>query len=182
MVFLIHNSLFAIRYSLLNMSVSPQYCLQCGTLLGEREDGGLPRPACPNCDYVFYDNPAPVVAALVEHEGNVILARNKGWPETWYGLVTGFLERDETAETGVLRELKEELGLDGEIVSLIGVYSFFRMNQLIVAYHVRAEGTITLGDELAGYKRVPPDKLRPWPMGTGQAVSDWLAARASSCE
>ena len=51
------------------------------------------------------------------------------------------------------------------------------MNQVIVAYHVCAEGTITLGEELADYKRVPPEKLRPWPMGTGQAVSDWLAAR-----
>ena len=162
------------------MSVTPTYCLRCATPLVEREDSGLKRAACPKCDYVFYDNPAPVVAALVEHEGDVILARNKGWPETWYGLVTGFLERGETAEAGVLREVKEELDLDGEIVSLIGVYSFFRMNQVIVAYHVRAKGTIMLGDELADYKRVPPEKLRQWPTGTGQAVSDWLAARHDS--
>lgn len=159
------------------MKGDPKYCLLCGTPLGEREDGGFLRPACPNCDYVFYDNPAPVVAAVVEHAGDVILARNKEWPETWYGLITGFLERGETAEVGVLREVKEELDLDGEIVSLIGVYSFFRMNQVIVAYHVRAEGIITLGDELAEYKRVAPDALRPWPEGTGEAVRDWLAAR-----
>ncbi len=162
------------------MSVTPSYCLQCATPLVEREDSGHKRVACPKCDFVFYDNPAPVVAALVEHEGDVILARNKGWPETWYGLVTGFLERGETAEEGVLRELKEELDLDGEVVALIGVYSFFRMNEVIVAYHVRAEGTITLGEELADYKRVAPEKLRPWPTGTGQAVSDWLAARHHS--
>lgn len=159
------------------MSGPPTYCLRCATPLVEREDGGLPRPACPTCDYVFYDNPTPVVAALIEHEGDVILARNKGWPEAWYGLVAGYLERDETPEEGMLREVKEELDLDGEIVALIGVYSFFRMNQVIIAYHVRAEGVITLGDELADYKRVPSEKLRPWPQGTGQAVSDWLAAR-----
>ena len=35
-------------------------------------------------------------------------------------------------------------------------------------------------NELADYKRVPPEKLRPWPMGTGQAVTDWLAARHDS--
>ncbi len=138
------------------------------------------RPACPNCTYVYYDNPTPVVAALVGHEGDVILARNKGWPETWYGLVTGSLERGETPEDGVLRELKEELDLVGEIVSMIGVYSFFRMNQVIVAYHVRATGRITLGEELADYKRVPPDKLRPWPEGTGVAVREWLASRTPS--
>ena len=156
---------------------APTFCPQCATPLAAREDGGRPRPACPACAYVFYDNPAPVVAALVEHEGEVILARNKAWPDTWFGLVTGFLERGETAEAGLLREVEEELGLHAEIVSFIGVYPFFEMNQLILAYHVRAEGEIVLGEELAAFKRVPPEKLRPWPLGTGQAVRDWLASR-----
>jgi len=156
-----------------------KYCPRCAQPLTRREDGGRLRPACPDraCGYVHYDNPAPIVAALVEHEGDVILARNKGWPESWYGLVAGYLERDETPEEAVLREIEEELALTGEIVSFIGMYSFFEMNQLILAYHVRAEGTLVVGDELAGIKRVPPDKLRPWPRGTGHAVRDWLAAR-----
>ena len=62
-------------------------------------------------------------------------------------------------------------------LSFIGLYPFFEMNQLIVAYHVQATGTITLGDELDGMKRIPPGKLRPWPMGTGRAVADWLERR-----
>ncbi|MBM4396032.1 MAG: NUDIX hydrolase, partial [Deltaproteobacteria bacterium] len=78
---------------------------------------------------------------------------------------------------GVLREVREELGIDGEVVSLIGVYPFEMRNELIVAYHVRATGTVTLGPEIASARRIPPDKLRPWPMGTGRAVADWLARR-----
>src|SRR5437868_1938115 len=54
---------------------------------------------------------------------------------------------------------------------------FLEMNQMILAYHVRGHGEIIVGDEIAGVKAVPPDKLRPWPLGTGQAVRDWLAAR-----
>ncbi len=156
------------------------YCPRCAAALTDREDGGRMRRACPACGFVFYDNPVPVVGAVVEHEGDVILARNKGWPETWYGLVTGFLERGETPEDGVLREIREELGLSGCIVGMIGVYPFFRMNQLIIVYHVRAEGTLCPGEELAGIKRVPPDRLRPWPEGTGAAVRDWLARRTPS--
>ncbi|NBC16844.1 MAG: NUDIX domain-containing protein [Bacteroidetes bacterium] len=156
------------------MTPPPTYCPQCGTPLETQHDGERERPTCPSCGFVYYDNPDPVVAALVEHEGDVLLARNKGWPETWYGLVSGFLERGETPEAATLRELKEELGLDGEIVAMIGVYAFAEMHQLIVAYHVRATGTVRLGDELADYKRVPPDRLKPWPMGTGHAVRDWL--------
>lgn len=145
-----------------------------------REIGGRERRACPDpaCGYVFWQNPAPVVAGLVEHGPDVILIQNLEWPEDWWGLVTGFLESGETPEEGMLRELEEELGLKGEIQSLIGAYSFFRANQVIIAYHVAAHGEIVVGEELRAYKRVPTEKLRPWPGATGQAVADWLAARA----
>lgn len=154
-----------------------RHCLRCGAELVERETEERPRRVCPaeGCGFVFYDNPTPVVAAIVEHEGEVILVRQRGWPESWYGLVTGFLERGETPEAGVLRELDEELGLAGEVASLVGVYAFEQKNELIVAYHVRAHGEVRLGDELEAYKRVPIAKLRPWPFGTGHAVRDWLA-------
>lgn len=156
-----------------------QFCPKCAKPLVDRSEEGRTRRACESgeCGFVHYDNPTPVVAAIVEHEGDVILVRNKGWPETWFGLVTGFLEWGETPEAGVLRELKEELGLDGQIVRFVGHYSFDQMNQLIIAYHVKASGEIVVGEELAGFKRVSPEKLRPWPFGTGQAVADWLARR-----
>jgi ADP-ribose pyrophosphatase YjhB (NUDIX family) len=156
------------------------YCPRCARTLVEREESGLVRRACPEntCGFIFYDNPIPVVAALVEYDGAVVLVRSHGWPADWYGLVTGFLERGEAADAGALREVKEELGLDGRIVRLIGVYPFERMNQIIIAYHVAATGTLALGDELAGHKLVPPDRLRPWRSGTGDAVADWLASRS----
>jgi NADH pyrophosphatase NudC (nudix superfamily) len=88
------------------------------------EDG---RAGCA-CGYVHWDNPVPVVAAIVEHEGAVILARNKEWPEKMYGLVTGFLEKDEAPEEGVKREVKEELGLDASAAYFVGLYPFARRN------------------------------------------------------
>jgi NADH pyrophosphatase NudC (nudix superfamily) len=157
-----------------------KFCPTCRSELTAFEEDGRTRLACSSddCDFIFYDNPVPVVAALIEHGETVLLVRNKGWPEKWYGLVTGFLERGESPEHGVLREVKEELGLKGEVLSFIGAYGFPEMNQLILAYHVRAHGDIVLGEELASVKAVPPDKLRPWPLGTGHAVRDWLAARS----
>jgi NAD+ diphosphatase len=158
-----------------------KFCPRCARPLGRREDGGRTRSACPepDCGFVFYDNPLPVVAALVEHQGQVLLIRNRGWPEKWFGLVAGFLERSETPEEGVLRELKEELGLDAVVVRLIGVYAFPKRNEVILAYHLRATGTVALGGEIAEMRRVAPERLRAWPFGTGQAVADWLAARGA---
>lgn len=126
---------------------------------------------------MHWNNPVPVVAAIIEHEGRVLLARNQLWPLKFFGLVTGFLEKDETPEVGVLREVEEEVGLKGRIVGFVGHYGFPQMNQLIIAFHVQAEGPITLNEELAEYKLLPPDQVRPWPTGTGYAMRDWLAAR-----
>jgi len=157
----------------------PKFCPQCRSELRVRAMGGRDRLSCPDgsCRYVFWDNPTPVVAAIVERDGEVVLVRNHGWPAKFFGLVAGFLERDESPEEGVLREVREETGLEAHSPSLIGVYAFREMHQVILAFHVNAEGQIALGEELAGYKSIPISKLRPWPMGTGFAVKDWLEAR-----
>lgn len=158
-----------------------KYCPLCGKGLVSRETDGRQRIACPSeeCSYVFWDNPAPVVAAIVELDHSVVLVRNRLWPEKMFGLVTGFLERGETPETAVIREVREELGLDGTIAGFIGYYSFFEMNQLILAFHVIAQGTPVIGEELAEVRYVSPDRLKPWPFGTGHAVRDWLEKRTA---
>ncbi|MBI4984060.1 MAG: NUDIX domain-containing protein [Rhodocyclales bacterium] len=153
------------------------YCPLCGKALVRADIGGLPRQACPDgaCGFVHWDNPFPVVAALVEWQGMIVLARNQAWPEGTFGLVTGFLERDEEPDAAVAREVKEEINLDSTAVTLIGVYPFLRKNEVILAYHVRAAGEIALNEELAEYRLIAPAKLRPWDSGTGHAVRDWLA-------
>ena len=161
------------------MSRPFKFCPRCAQPLENVAEGALTRQRCPDkaCGFVHWNNPVPVVAAIIEHEGQVLLARNKLWPAKFFGLVTGFLEKDETPEVGVLREVAEETGLEGRIEGFVGHYGFAQMNQLIIAFHVSAAGPITLNEELAEYKRLPPEKVRPWPSGTGHAMRDWLAAR-----
>jgi NADH pyrophosphatase NudC (nudix superfamily) len=160
----------------------PRHCPLCCAPLGRREIGGRPRAVCESnqCGFVFWDNPVPVVAALVEREGMIVLARNHAWPEKTFGLVTGFLERDESPEQAVAREVKEELDLDVLRAELIGNYPFPRRNEVILAYHVVARGEIRLNEELAEFRLVPPEKLRAWDFGTGLAVADWLRRRSAS--
>ena len=142
--------------------------------------GGLPRQTCPapTCGFVWWDNPVPVVAALVEYRGNLVLARNHAWAAGAFGLITGFLERDEDPANAVRREVMEELDLEASAASLIGIYPFPRNNEILMAYHVIADGVIRLNEELAEYRLIPPGKLRAWDYGTGFAVRDWLAARS----
>jgi NAD+ diphosphatase len=156
-----------------------QFCPHCARPLTDAEHGGRLRRACADaaCGFIHWDNPVPVVAAVVEHEGRIILARNVAWPASFYALITGFLEKGESPEVGVQREVEEELGLQPQGANYIGVYEFIRNNQLIVAYHVPATGTVRLNEELADWKHVAFGDLRYWPGGTGLAVRDWLRGR-----
>src|SRR6266705_2577389 len=102
-----------------------RYCPACGLPLDTFVLAGRPRQACPDpaCGWVHWDNPLPVVAALIQCEdrdGAVLLARNHAWVEGKFGLVTGFLERDESPEEAVVREVREETALECRRVSLIG--------------------------------------------------------------
>jgi len=160
-----------------------QFCPRCAQPLNDREQGGFVRRVCSDsCGYIYWDNPTPVVAAVVEHEGELILAHNKLWPVKFYALITGFLEKNEVPHEAVLREVEEELGLKAHTPTFIGHYGFDRMNQLIIAYHVIGEGEIVLGEELSDYIRVPFDKARYWPAATGLALRDWLFSRGYSPE
>lgn len=153
-----------------------RYCPLCASGLSENHLDGQTRLRCtdPECSYVWWDNPVPVLAAIVEHEGKIILAHNRSWPEDTYSVITGFLEKGEEPQQAVLREVNEELGLQGEVVDFIGVYVFRQMNQLILAYYVRATGNVILNHELTSIKRIEKNKLKGWSFGTGPAVKDWV--------
>lgn len=159
------------------------FCPRCAKTLAERPiagDGGtVVRRACPDaaCGFIQWGNPTPAVGALVEHEGAILLARNRGWPEGWFALVTGYLEPREDPKAAVAREVKEELGLEVTQSHLIGNYIFERKNEVMLCYHAVATGTVRLGEELVEYRRYGPSELRPWPRATGFAVADWMRAR-----
>ena len=170
------------------MQVDFRFCPVCATDLVMRTDsdagadGDKARLACPEGHWTHWDNPVPVLAALVELEGRILLARNAAWGPKNFALITGFMERGETPEQGIQRELHEETGLSADAISLIGVYEFIRKNELIIAYHVQASGEVRLSPELVEYRLVSPERLRQWRAGTGFAMADWMRARGLTPE
>jgi NAD+ diphosphatase len=160
------------------MSTEFRFCPACATplaLIGQEEDGGFTqRLRCPACGFTHWNNPTPVLAAIVEMDGQILLARNAAWPSKMFGLITGFMEAGETPEEGIRREIAEETSLAVDTLELVGVHDFQRMNQVIITYHARAHGQVQLSPELVEYKLMPPDKVRCWRAGTGLALAQWL--------
>lgn len=154
-----------------------QFCPYCASALAwveRQEDGGLKlRKACTSCDFTHWNNPTPVLAAIVQWRGQIVLARNAAWPSGRFALITGFMEADEDPIEGIRREIFEETHLHAHEIALVGVYEFIQKNQVIIAYHAKAEGDIELSAELLEYRLYDPQDIVCWPAGTGYAVADW---------
>lgn len=163
------------------MNPAFKFCPTCATPLAfitEMEDGGeKARLRCSACNYTHWNNPTPVLAAVVEVGGKILLAQNAAWPGKMFALITGFMEAGETPQEGIAREIKEETNLETTALDLIGVYDFKRMNQVIIAYHAVCHGEVKLSPELVDYRLYAFDQLKCWPAGTGYALADWLRSK-----
>lgn len=111
-----------------------------------------------------------VTHAIVEKDGAICLEkRSEKLSEGGkWGLPGGFLDRDETLSEGVLRELREETGWEGEIISLFRINSRpdrpaeDRQN-IAVEFIVRPVRQVTSPDaESTNVEWIPIEKLLPF--------------------
>lgn len=139
-------------------------CPICGTALTARQIEERPRLACPACGWIRYENPLPCAAALVRNPAGEVLLVKRG-VEPGYGnwaLPSGFIEIEESPKMACLRELKEETGLDGRILRLIGVYSqesAVYKSVIIIGYEVDVFGEIQAGSDSLAAEFFPPQNL-----------------------
>lgn len=168
------------------MTETFNYCPRCATplaLISQAEDGGdKERLRCQACGFTHWNNPTPVLAAVIEYEGKILLAQNAAWPGKMYALITGFMEAGETPQAGIAREIAEETNLATSALHLLGVYDFQRMNQIIIAYHAVCHGEVKLSPELVDYRLFAPEQVKCWPSGTGYALAEFLRARGHEPE
>lgn len=129
-----------------------------------KEEEGINRDFCPACNLIFYENPLPVVSAIVAEDRRILLVkRGKSPYKGSWCLPTGFAEIGESIEEAALRELKEETGVKGRILSLANVQSYksrFYGDLLFISYEVeQTGGTLKPGSDTVAARYFPVDKL-----------------------
>lgn len=161
------------------------YCSRCGSPLAQGPVPGEHRErlVCGACGFIAYVNPRLVVSTLpVTDDGELVLLRRAIEPAygTW-AQPGGFLEADETAIQGAIRETFEETGLDVLPTSIVGLYSQPSSAVVVVAYEaVIVGGEAHATDEALEVAAFAPDAI-PWSSvgldTTRWALRDWVRTR-----
>jgi len=114
---LVDDHLFALAgraVQIVDWDRSHLYCGRCGTptvvKTGERAR------QCPKCGQVHYPRIAPAVMALVRNGKQLLLARSPHFPPGMHSALAGFVEPGESLEQCLVREVREEVGI--EVVNL----------------------------------------------------------------
>ncbi|MGD9792615.1 MAG: NAD(+) diphosphatase [Acidimicrobiia bacterium] len=88
-----------------------RFCGRCGTAT-EHSDNDRSRK-CPSCGLLAYPRLAPAIITLVlRGNDEVLLGRGVNFPGNMYSCLAGFVEPGETLEQAVIREIREEVGVE----------------------------------------------------------------------
>lgn len=96
----------------------------CGTRYDTQKQTHKIHRQCFACGYKYYENLRVGTVAVILHHNKLLLVKRNNEPQkdVW-DLPGGFAEPNEHPEKTMLRELKEELNLDGKIEKLFGIYA-----------------------------------------------------------
>lgn len=95
---------------------------------------------CPACGQVYYPRINPVIMALVERGRQVLLTRKAGYVPGRYTVIAGFVEPGETLEHAVIREVREETGIDAVNPRYFGSQPWPFPNSLVMAFSLEYAG------------------------------------------
>ena len=141
------------------------YCPKCGS-----EDFEIHNELsrhCANCGFTYYQNPrASTAAFILNGKGELLVARRGKEPAMGtLDLPGGFVDNEENAEQGIVREIKEETGLSISaddvkyLFSIPNVYRYSGMDihtlDLFFICQVGDDAAIKAADDAADLSWVP---------------------------
>lgn len=131
---------------LLDWERDHQYCGRCGSAMELDVQERAMR--CIPCRQINYPRIAPCVITLVTRGEEMLLARNANFPAPMYSTLAGFIEAGETAEETLIREVKEEVGVDVGNLRYFQSQSWPFPNQLMLGFFAQYEGGEIVCDEV----------------------------------
>ena len=140
-----------------------KYCPKCGSELFEEHNAKSKH--CSNCGFNYYQNPSSATAAFILNSKDELLVvkRGKEPAKDTLDLPGGFVDNDESGEQGIVREIKEETGLDIKeakyLFSIPNIYRYSGMDihtlDMFYLCHADEDAEIHAADDAASCSWIP---------------------------
>ncbi len=119
-------------FQIIDWERNHQFCSRCGTPMQARTDERA--RTCPSCRFTTYPLVSPAVMVLITRGRELLLARKAVWPEGRYSAIAGFVEPGEMLEDTVVRETREEVGVEVGGLRYFGSQPWPFPHSLMVAF------------------------------------------------
>lgn len=143
------------------------YCPACGS--SHFDVNSERSKKCQNCGFEYFLNPSAAnVAFILNEKGELLVERRKNEPaKGTLDLPGGFCDIGESAEEGVIREVKEETGLEVTqtkyIFSIPNVYLYSGMDirtlDMFFVCEVKDTSALKAGDDAAECMWIPLEEI-----------------------
>ncbi len=140
-----------------------QFCAKCAEKLSKNKNE-LSK-TCGICQHVYYPPIAPAVIVLVRRGNEMLLAHSSRFPRAFYSTLAGFVEVGETAEETIVREIREEVGIEVKNIQYFASQAWPFPHQLMLGYFADyASGEIKIDNrEIIAADWFSPDNLPQLP-------------------
>ena len=164
------------------------FCVNCGTPLEPKRMEGRDLEGCARCGFVLWHDPKVVTIVVVENDSGEVVMGRRGI-DPGYGmwcLPGGFVNDDEHPADAAVRECREEICADVEIVGLLGVYHIRKQDapsMVGIGYLGRLPpgSRPSAGSEMLEVEAFPRQRLPELAFSIHtQVMSDWLVIREES--
>jgi NAD+ diphosphatase len=166
---------------LLEWDRTHRFCGACGTRT-EHMPGERAR-RCPSCSLSTYPRIAPAMMVMVTRGRQMLMGRGVHFPPGRYSALAGFVEAGETIEQAVVREVREEAGIEIRDLRYFGSQSWPFPHSLMIAFRAEwAGGEIRIDpNELADAQWFDPEALPGIPprLSIARALIDATLAELS---
>lgn len=157
----------------------PQFCQQCGEKLANKKVDHKERPYCSSCGFIVFQDPKVAVLVLIQIKSKLVLVKRDINPYIGHwSFPSGYVDRSEKVESEAIREVKEETGLDVELVKLLGVYSQSDNPVILIVYIANMiGGKLEALDEVQEIALFPVNNLPELPFPNDhQIIEDYRAS------
>ncbi len=99
-----------LAFQLKNWYEQHRFCGTCGCETKLKQDERAVE--CPVCKTIIYPCISPAIIVAILSDDKLLLARGTNFRDNFYSLVAGYVDVGESLEQAVVREVKEEVGLN----------------------------------------------------------------------